>query len=345
MHASTPKRIISVPNRHYTAAVLNDRRMKATSSTLEWALAPAPPARQCAWCDREFDEADDRRSGRVWCARCGVATTSPWPNAAQLAEAYGDWYRPANGRFSGLGDQLLRRTRAALAGRLDPVIPPGPVLDVGAGDGTLVDAFLRRGREAVGLEPYASGPHIRNAEIEEMSGAWAAVIFWHSLEHLRQPAAALRHAAKLLVPGGQLVIAVPNAASLQARVFGDRWFALDLPRHLVHLRPEPLLSEIEALGLSIERVSYVRGGQIVFGWVHGLVSRLPGQPDLYEVVRRGEARRSAQSPARVCYALAAAGLAVPLALAAAAAEVAARSGGTIYVQARRHPAPGQAAGK
>jgi SAM-dependent methyltransferase len=215
------------------------------------------------------------------------------------------------------------------------------VLDVGAGDGALVEAFARRGREAVGLEPYASGPHIRNAKIEEMSGSWAAVIFWHSLEHLRQPASALSYAASLLLPGGLLVVAVPNATSIQARAFGDRWLALDLPRHLVHLNPAALLSKIEALGLRVERVSYLRGGQVVFGWVHGLVGRLPGQPDLYEVIRRGEARRTAQGPVRRLGTLAAAAAAVPLALAATAVEVAARSGGTIYVQARREPVQGQ----
>jgi SAM-dependent methyltransferase len=264
-----------------------------------------------------------------------VATTSPWPSAAQLDEAYGGWYRPAGGRFTGLGDVVLRRMRATLAGRLHRVLPPGPVLDVGAGDGNLVEAFVRHGRDAVGLEPHASGPRLRATEIEEMGGEWAAVIFWHSLEHLRRPAEALSHAAGLLAPGGLLVVAVPNAASLQARAFGDRWFALDLPRHLIHLSPAPLLSKIEELGLRVERVSYLRGGQIVFGWLHGLVGQLPGRPDLYEVIRRGEARRSAQSPARRGYAVAAAGAAVPLALAAAAAEVATRSGGTIYVQARR----------
>ncbi len=249
------------------------------------------------------------------------------------------------GRFAGFGDAVLRRTRAALASRLDRVLPPGPVLDVGAGDGTLVEAFVRHGREAVGLEPHASGPRLRSTEIEEMSGAWAAVIFWHSLEHLRQPALALRHAARLLLPGGLLVVAVPNAKSLQARAFGDRWLALDLPRHLVHLSPAPLLAEIEAAGLRVERVSYLRGGQVAFGWVHGLVGQLPGHPDLYEVIRRGEARRSALSPARRRYALAAAALAFPLALAATAAEVATRSGGTIYVQARREPVPAATAGR
>ena len=299
------------------------------------------PTAQCAWCDHHFGADDNYLSGRVRCATCGVATTSPWPSDAQLSEAYEGWYRPAGGRFSGLGDAVLRRTRAALARRLDRVLPPGPVLDVGAGDGTLVKAFVRQGREAVGLEPYASGPHIRAAELDDISGDWSAVIFWHSLEHLRRPARALRHAADLVVPGGLLVVAVPNATSLQARIFGNRWLALDLPRHLVHLSPEALLSKIESLGFRVERMSYVRGGQVLFGWVHGIVSTLPGHPDLYAAIRRSEARQAYQSPARRGYALAAATLALPPAAVAAAIEVAVRSGGTIYVQARRESKPEQ----
>ncbi len=309
-----------------------------SNNTLAYSRTKAPPAVQCAWCGHRFDSADERLTGRVRCSRCGVATTSPWPSDEQLSAAYADWYRPKSGRFSGIGDKVLRRTRSALADRLHQVLPPGPVLDVGAGDGTLVDAFVRHGREAVGLEPHSSGPHIRNAEVEEMDGRWSAVIFWHSLEHLRQPARALSHAAALLSPGGTLVVAVPNATSLQARVFGDRWLALDLPRHLVHLSPPALLSKIEALELRVERVSYLRGGQVVFGWVHGLVGKLPGHPDLYDAIRRSEARQASQNPVFRLYAFAAAVVALPLALAATAVEVAARSGGTIYIEARREPA-------
>ena len=135
-------------------------------------------------------------------------------------------------------------------------------------------------------------------------------------------------------------MAVPNATSLQARAFGDRWLALDLPRHLVHLSPPALLAKIEALGLRVERVSYLRGGQVVFGWVHGFVGRLPGHPDLYDAIRRSEARQAAHGPALRVYALSAAVVALPFALAATAVEVAARSGGTIYVEARRDQAPG-----
>ncbi len=312
----------------------------ALSPALAYARTEAPPAVRCAWCDHQIDSADDQLAGRVRCSRCGVATTSPWPSDEQLSAAYADWYRPATGRFSGLGDKVIRRTRSALADRLHRILPPGPVLDVGAGDGTLVEAFVRHGREAVGLEPHASGSNIRNAEVEEVDGNWSAVIFWHSLEHLRRPAQALSHAATLLSPGGTLVIAVPNATSLQARAFGDRWLALDLPRHLVHLSPPALLSKIEALGLRVERVSYLRGGQVVFGWVHGLVGQLPGHPDLYDAIRRSEARQATHGPAFRLYALAAAAVALPFALAATAVEVATRSGGTIYVEARREPAPG-----
>jgi SAM-dependent methyltransferase len=300
-----------------------------------WTLGPR--VRACAWCEQPFHQDADHSGGLVWCPRCGVATTTPWPDDAQLAAAYDRWYRPDAGRFSGLGDKIIHRTRAVLASRLHRALPAGPVLDVGAGDGNLVRAFLGHGREAVGLDPYSTGPHIRTDEIEDVGGSWAAVIFWHSLEHLRQPATALAHAASLVAPGGALVVAVPNARSYQARAFGRRWLALDLPRHLVHLSPRALLSKIEEQGLRVERVSYLRGGQVLFGWVHGLVGMLPGHPDLYDAIRRPEARQAPMSGGKRLYAVGAAAAAMPLALAATVIEVAARSGGSVYVLARRDP--------
>lgn len=315
--------------------------MAATSPALAYSRLQGPPAGRCAWCGHEFDENDGRLTGRTRCARCGVSTTSPWPSEEQLAAAYGSWYRPSEGRFSGLGDTILRRMRATLAGKLNRTLPPGPVLDVGAGDGNLVRAFKRRGRHAVGVDPYAAAGHpdVRNVQLEEMDGTWSAVIFWHSLEHLRQPVRALRHAATLVAPGGLLIIAVPNAASMQARLFGDRWLHLDIPRHLVHITPDALISTIESLGLRVEQVSNVRGGQGLFGWLHGLVAQFPGHPDLYDAIRREDARQEAQGPLSRLYTLAAGVVALPVALGASAAEVARGSGGSIYVQARRPEQP------
>jgi len=294
-----------------------------------------PPATACAWCGEPLDEAAVRRAGRTECARCGVATTDPWPSPATLDRAYADWYRPQSGRFSGPGDALLRRSRGALARRLDRIAPPGPVLDVGAGDGAMLDALHAAGREAVGIERASARDDVEAGDLLDLEPGprFAAVVFWHSLEHLPAPGAALERAASLLLPGGVVAVAVPNADSLQARLLGDRWLALDLPRHLVHIPARALLRRLEAIGLRVTRISFVRGGQVAFGWLHGLVGLLPGHPHLYDAIRRPEARSQTQSPPRRAVTLTAAALLAPLALLLSALEVALRRAGTVYVEA------------
>ena len=73
----------------------------------------------------------------------------------------------------------------------------------------------------------------------------------------------------------------------------------------------------------------------MFGWLHGLVGALPGHVDLYDAIRRPEARgKELSKPARLG-ALAAASLTLPLAATAAGIEAAIGRGGTVYVEARR----------
>jgi SAM-dependent methyltransferase len=305
------------------------------SLTTPWSSTSGPPTPACAWCGTAFGTHDRRGAGRVWCAQCGVATTSPWPTDPQLDAAYGEWYRPESGRFGGIGDAVLRRGRSTLARRIDRTAPAGKVLDVGAGDGTLVSALRARGREAIGLERHATGPHMQSGEIADVTGTWAAVVFWHSLEHLREPGDALAHAARLLAPGGLLVVALPNAASRQAARFGERWFALDLPRHLVHVPAGALTAKLTDVGLHVGRVSHLRGGQVAFGWLHGMVGRLPGEPDLYDAIRAPEARSAPVPAAMRLYAVAAACVLLPFAVVMAVIEAVGRRGGSVYVEARR----------
>ena len=277
-----------------------------------------------------------RLPGRLRCGTCGAAMTDPWPTPEALDAAYEGWYRPDSGkRFGTLGDELLRRSRGALAGRLDAIAPPGPVLDVGAGDGTLLDALAARGREAVGLERSAGREDIRDETLDEQDPGWAAVVFWHALEHLPEPGEAVDHAARVLAPHGVVVVAVPDAGSPQSRLLGADWLHLDPPRHLVHLTTPALTAGLEHRGLRVERVSRVRGGQNVIGWLHGLVRRLPGDLDLYQALRRSEARERPLSPARRAASVAAGVALAPVAAVLAAAEVALGRSGTVYVEARR----------
>jgi SAM-dependent methyltransferase len=271
----------------------------------------------------------------VHCARCGADTTSPWPTAAELDEAYGGAYRPEDGRFAGGGDLLLRWSRGRLARRLDRTAPPGRILDVGAGDGALLDALHRRGRPALGLERDRRRADVVDRDVLDVDGAWAAVVFWHSLEHLPRPGAALQHACGLLADRGRLVVAVPDAGSVQARAFGEHWFHVDLPRHLVHLPAATLLTDLRRAGLRVERISRLRGGQTLFGWLHGIVRLLPGAPNLYDAIRQPAARAVPLTARRRALVLAAAVVLLPLAAVAAVLELATRSGGTVYVEAVR----------
>ena len=301
----------------------------------ELAAGTVAPVIRCEWCGAELHRDAVRLQGRTRCARCGAATTDPVPSDEQLERAYATWYRPRTGRFAGPGDALLRRSRGHLARRIDRIAPPGPILDVGAGEGVLLDALRARGRTVVGIERAASRPDVCEAELTEVEGTWAAIVFWHALEHLRHAGEALDHAAGILAPKGVLVIAMPNPDSLQARAFGDRWLALDIPRHLVHVPAAALLERLRRLGVRVERVAYLRGGQVTFGWLHGLVGSLPGHPDLYEAIRRPEARRGTMSRARRALALAAGAILLPAAATCALLEAAMRRGGTVYVEARR----------
>ena len=257
------------------------------------------------------------------------------PDEEALTEAYEGWYRPEGGRFAGFGDPLFRRLRGRLARRLDRIAPPGPILDVGAGEGALLDALRSLGRPVVGIDRRSPHPEVKEEGLDRVGGPWAGAVFWHSLEHLPCAGDSLDRAVSSLEPQGVVVIAMPNPASLQAAVFGDRWFAVDYPRHLVHVPAAVLLARLRGLGLKVDRISYLRGGQVVFGWLHGLVGCLPGQHDLYDAIRRPAARKSPMGGSRRAATLAAALLLLPLAWVGTVLEMAFRRGGSVYVEARR----------
>ena len=252
-----------------------------------------------------------------------------------LDRAYADWYRPSSGRFSGAGRRGAAPHARPLARRLDALAPPGPVLDVGAGDGALLDALHRAAGKLSASSATPRAADVRAAELAEIDERFAAIVFWHSLEHLRDPrrgagasgpaAPARRRDRRGASPTPPAFRRGPSATA-GSRSTCPATSCTSPKRHCERLR---------GLGLAVERVSHLRGGQIVFGWLHGLVGLLPGRPDLYDAIRRPAARRGEMGRgARAATLLAGAAL-VPVAALLARLEVALRRGGTVYVEARR----------
>ena len=142
-------------------------------------------------------------------------------------------------------------------------LPRGRFLDVGCGSGQTVALAQSLGWKAAGLEvdPLAvrearrGGLDIIEGTFEQLSnleGQFDCVMCSHVLEHAHDPLQllALLHAS--LMPGGVLLLTLPNALSVVRRHFGAHWRGLEAPRHLC-IPALPYLQQcVAAAGFSVE---------------------------------------------------------------------------------------------
>jgi len=206
----------------------------------------------------------------VRCRQCGLVYLSPRPSPEDLAPYYSDAYHPFQ-REEGWLWKALRRITVKDHRRLlaKYVQEDGIVLEVGCGTGEYL-AMLREetGWQVEGVEP--SGYAVQKARqqytlpvtqgsLEESvwpQGTYAVIILRHVLEHLQSPRAALAKLHQALRPGGALLVVVPNIASWEARIFGQYWYDLDVPRHLTHFAPQTLQRMLEEEGFTVHRCRY-----------------------------------------------------------------------------------------
>jgi len=183
-------------------------------------------------------------------------------SAASRTHAHRDFYQSGGGRFPAPLEWGLRFLRAGRARAARALVPtPGRVLDVGCGRGRFLQAMARSGWVVQGVEPDPvaaasppAGVPIHKGDLRSLdpgTGRFDMICLWHVLEHLTDPVEELRHAGQLLQPGGVLFLAVPNLDSIQARIGGEHWFHLDLPRHALHFTPDSLERTLAAAGLAL----------------------------------------------------------------------------------------------
>jgi SAM-dependent methyltransferase len=180
---------------------------------------------------------------------------------------------------------VVRRAAKWLASRIPP---GGRILDVGCGYGFLASALLARGFRAEGLEISPTGlkhTRSRGVEVRETTlhdaafpaGSFDAVCAFYVIEHLEEPGDFFREAARVLRPGGVLLMRWPHTAPLVSwcRLLNLRVDLYDAPSHLVDFTPSSLKKLLLETGFP-EVTTWPGGSTRPAWWVGRLAGFLGG---------------------------------------------------------------------
>jgi SAM-dependent methyltransferase len=192
---------------------------------------------------------DDIPWNLVRCRRCRLGYLNPRPTREEVGRYYPEPYYAVRAghreRYERLADYVTDR--------------PGRLLDLGTARGDFLDVMADRGWQVQGIEPFAEPrtrhPVARQAFPEECdlpADTFDVITAWAVFEHLYDPASAFRECARMLKPGGRLVIQVPNLRSIYARQARQE----DIPRHLHFYEPRTLRAYGDRHGLRLARVHH-----------------------------------------------------------------------------------------
>lgn len=142
------------------------------------------------------------------------------------------------------------------------------ILDVGCGSGKLLVKMSLAGfRQCTGIDQfieksveYPGGVKVIRQDLsslaEDTEEKFDLVMFHHSYEHVPDPYSTLQAAARLITPGGWILMEIPLSDSEAWETYRERWVQLDAPRHLyLHTRRSMELLAAHA-GLCIKKVVY-----------------------------------------------------------------------------------------
>lgn len=262
--------------------------MSRWNSDLDAVTAPVPlewEETDCPLCGSEdwspLMEASDPLEDQglrflvVQCRHCELCFTNPRPTPASIGHFYPEDYKPHHKEAepdSGrprFWHRFLPFSRRGRLRRSLPVTGQGRLLDFGCGGGSFLLRMRSQGWNITGVDTsLATVERLRAQGLEVHHGSlphpaleedsFDLITMWASLEHVHRPLEVLQAARSLLVPGGQVLVLVPNVQSFGRRWFGPAWHGLDLPRHLTHFSPSTLRHMLHRAGFESDRVRMVR---------------------------------------------------------------------------------------
>lgn len=152
---------------------------------------------------------------------------------------------PKSNKAEPLGHVAIHET----VGRIMSSLEAGTVLDIPAGEGALSERLAAIGWDVVCADLYPEifkldGTGAVKADLDSRlpfgDSQFDAVVCVEGLEHIEHPANAVREFARIVRPGGRLVISVPNILNIEERL---KWL---IHGYTSHFKPvsRPVLEEV-----------------------------------------------------------------------------------------------------
>jgi SAM-dependent methyltransferase len=250
------------------------------------------------------------------CDCCGLGKT--WPMPSDLAPYYENYH----GGRHGATDQRCVNRRISIVDDATRSSNPGMMLDIGCGDGSFLLAARKCGWQVQGTEYNPREARHRGLDVVTDlcqipdTSAFDCITLWHSLEHLPDPMGTLKCIRERLLPTGVLLISVPDIDGAQARVFGRRWFHLDVPRHLYHFNKTSLSALLRATGFSPVQRWHQEFEYDLIGWIQSTLNCFLPTPNVFMnlMMRRPQRCSAIEKVASFIGGVLLTGLAVPLVL-------------------------------
>jgi 2-polyprenyl-3-methyl-5-hydroxy-6-metoxy-1,4-benzoquinol methylase len=238
-----------------------------------------------------------------YCRACKLYVTTPVPPENEVSKYYPKGYYGSGRRFNQIVEWLLDNLYNYRATQIEQHQQPGKVLDIGCGRGLLLHKLRQRGWTPMGTElseeaaSYARdrlGLPVTTQMVEDVNfpdDEFDLVILWHVLEHVHSPRAMLKEVARILKPGGTLLVAVPNFGSLESRWSKTGWFHLDVPRHLTHFTRSTLAQALNDAGLTVASTNFFSTEYDFFSFVQSAQNRMGLRHNLlYNLLRTRSAK-------------------------------------------------------
>lgn len=215
----------------------------------------------------------------IQCQNCSVEMTNPQPEESEMAEFYDEEFVSYQDELSKhphkIKDKMFNYLISASANQklkfVESVFKIGAdskILDVGCGKQIFLQKIKTKYQcEVLGVDFSENVVNYSKTTLNipciqggvpniDKQNYYDLITMWHYLEHELAPVSVLQKSYSLLKPGGKLIIEIPNAASIENKVFGHQSYLRDLPRHLFHFSPLAIENILKSQGFSIEKIDF-----------------------------------------------------------------------------------------